>query len=121
MPVFFHPEDGQPVFVLEGRENDFLKLGYRTTEPQLIKVIPPVAVAPVVENNPPTPIPATPNTNQVLINSASLKELTEKFNLSTAQAKEVRDKRNYADIEELIAKVPAVNWTGLNSQISYAI
>jgi hypothetical protein len=38
--------------------------------------------------------------------------------LTTAQSREVRDGRPYADVGDLIAKIPVVSWTGYHN-ISY--
>jgi len=106
MPILFSP-DGQGVQVHEMQVNNFLGMGYRTTAPD--------------ESKPaPQPAPTEPNAELVKINFASLKDLSEKLGLTTAQSKEVRDGRPYADIEDLIAKIPAVTWTGYQN-ISYEV
>jgi len=107
MPIFFSP-DGQGVQVHEMQVNNFLGMGYRTTAP-----------------NEPKPMPqeaAPTETNSVLIkiNSASLKDLTEKLGLTTQQSKELRDGRPYASVEDLIAKIPAVTWTTFTN-LSYEV
>lgn len=109
MPILFSA-DGQGVQVHEMQVNNFLQQGYRTTDPTEPKTAP----APVE-----TP-PKEPDTGLILINSASLKDLTEKLGLTTAQSKEVRDGRPYASVEDLIAKIPAVAWTAFTN-LSYEV
>ncbi|MHC5825310.1 MAG: hypothetical protein ACYT04_58045, partial [Nostoc sp.] len=70
--------------------------------------------SPVVDNQP-------PGAGFLMVNSASLKELTERLGLSTAQAKDLRDGRPYNTVEDLIGKIPGVSWVTLDSQISYQI
>lgn len=108
MPILFAP-DGQGVQVPEMQVNSFLQQGYRTTDPTEVKPAP----------SPVTP-PKEPDTSLILINSASLKDLTEKLGLTTAQSKEVRDGRPYASVEDLIAKIPAVQWTTFTN-LSYEV
>ncbi|MBW4478608.1 MAG: hypothetical protein KME54_17550 [Tolypothrix brevis GSE-NOS-MK-07-07A] len=125
MPIFYEPQYGMPTHVPEGRENDFLAQGYRREPP------PPVTTdvgaaspsgeeeikkvySPVVDNQP-------PGAGFILVNSASLKELTERLGLSTAQGKELQTGRPYKMVEALIAKIPGVAWVTLDSQISYQI
>jgi DNA uptake protein ComE-like DNA-binding protein len=117
----YEPQYGMPTQVLEGRENDFLALGYRREPPPILITPPPVkeeektqVFSPVVDNQP-------PGAGFIMVNSASLKELTERLGLSTAQAKELRDGRPYKTVEDLIAKIPGVSWTTLDSQISYQV
>jgi hypothetical protein len=119
MPIMYEPQYGMPVLVPDGRENDFLALGYRSTPPY---TPPPPAPSPEGESTPTgeqTPPLEEETTGLVKINSASLKELTERCGLSTAQAKELRDGRPYATVEDLIAKIPDISWTQLSPQISY--
>lgn len=104
MPILFSP-DGQGVQVHEMQVNGFLGMGYRTTAPDEPKPSPQTA-------------PTEPSAELILINSASLKDLTEKLGLTTAQSREVRDGRPYAGVEDLIAKIPVVTWTGYQN-ISY--
>lgn len=99
MPILFSP-DGQGVQVHEMQVNNFLQQGYRTTDPTEVK--PPA---------PQQPAPSEPNAELVKVNSASLKDLSEKLGLTTQQSKELRDGRPYANVEDLIAKLPAVQWT----------
>lgn len=103
MPILFSP-DGQGVQVHEMQVNNFLGMGYRTTAPDEPKPVPR-----------PTP---TESAELIKINSASLKDLSEKLGLTTAQSREVRDGRPYANVEDLIAKIPVVSWTGYHN-ISY--
>lgn len=121
MPIFYEPQCGMPVEIPEGREKDFLTLGYRRKPPH--SSAPAVTAvndnkeekevhSPVVDNQP-------PGEGFILVNSAPLKELTEKLGLSTAQAKDLQTKRPYKAVEDLITKIPGVSWVTLNSQISY--
>ena len=106
MPILFSP-DGQGVQVHEMQVNNFLQQGYRTTDPSELKPPAPQQVA-----------PAEPNAELVKINSASLKDLSEKLGLTTAQSREVRDGRPYTSVEDLIAKIPTIPWTEIET-ISY--
>ncbi len=106
MPILFSP-DGQPVQVHEMQVNNFLAMGYRITAPDEPKPVP-------------QPAPTEPSAELIKINSASLKDLSEKLGLTTAQSREVRDSRPYTNVEDLIAKIPAVPWTGFQN-ISYEV
>ncbi|MFM6010065.1 MAG: hypothetical protein ACKO99_05370 [Dolichospermum sp.] len=104
MPILFSL-DGQGVQVHEMQVNNFLGMGYRTTAPDEPKPVP-------------IPIPTEPSAVLIKINSATLKDLSEKLGLTTAQSKEVRDGRPYANVEDLIAKIPTITWIGIEN-ISY--
>ena len=104
MPILFSP-DGQGVQVHEMQVNNFLGMGYRTTAPDEPKPVP-------------RPTPTEPSAELIKINSASLKDLSEKLGLTTAQSREVRDGRPYADVEDLIAKIPTIPWVDFQN-ISY--
>jgi hypothetical protein len=122
MPIFYDPQYGMPTSVPEGRENDFLAQGYRR-EPPATPPLPPIVngeeniervYSPIVDNQP-------PGAGFVLVNSATLKELTERLGLSTAQAKDLQSGRPYQKVEDLIGKMPGVAWVTLDSQISYQV
>jgi hypothetical protein len=104
MPILFSL-DGQGVQVHEMQVNNFLAMGYRITAPDEPKPVP-------------QPAPTEPSAELIKINSASIKDLSEKLGLTTAQSREVRDGRPYADVGDLIAKIPVVSWTGYHN-ISY--
>lgn len=106
MPILFSP-DGQGVQVHEMQVNNFLQQGYRTTDPSEVK---PPAPQPTA--------PSEPNAELVKVNSASLKDLSERLGLTTAQSREVRDGRPYANVEDLIAKIPTIPWVDFQN-ISY--
>jgi DNA uptake protein ComE-like DNA-binding protein len=99
MPIFFSP-DGQGVQVHEMQVSNFLAMGYRIVDPNEPK--------------------SEPSAELIKVNSASLKELTEKLGLTTAQSKEVRDSRPYASVGDLIAKISAVPWAAFQN-ISYEV
>jgi hypothetical protein len=107
MPIFFSP-DGQGVQVHEMQISSFLAMGYKTTAPDEPKSAPTETA------------PTEPSAELTLINSASLKELAERLGLTTAQSREVRDGRPYTNVEDLIAKIPAVPWVGFQN-ISYEV
>ncbi|MBN3993883.1 MAG: hypothetical protein HWQ36_26215 [Nostoc sp. NMS2] len=122
MPIFYDPQYGMPTSVPEGRENDFLAQGYRR-EPPPTPQTPLVTsdegeknqvYSPIVDNQP-------PGAGFILVNSASLKELTERLGLSTAQAKDLQSGRPYTKVEDLVGKIPGVAWVTLDSQISYQV
>lgn len=104
MPILFSP-DGQGVQVHEMQVNNFLGMGYRTTAPDEPKPVP-------------QPAPTEPSAELIKINSASLKDLSERLGLTTAQSREVRDGRPYANVEDLIAKIPTIPWVDFQN-ISY--
>jgi DNA uptake protein ComE-like DNA-binding protein len=116
----YEPQHGMPVQVPDERLNDFLALGYRTTPPYT-----PPPPTPSQTPNKPTGEQTPPenkegeNLGLIKINSASLKELAERCGLSTAQAKELRDRRPYATVEDLIAKIPDIDWVSLSPQMSF--
>ncbi|MFM5946106.1 MAG: hypothetical protein ACKO9G_22550 [Dolichospermum sp.] len=104
MPILFSL-DGQGVQVHEMQVNNFLGMGYRTTAPDEPK--------PASKST-----PTEPSAELIKINSATLKDLSEKLGLTTQQSKEVRDGRPYANVEDLIAKVSTITWIGIEN-ISY--
>lgn len=104
MPILFSP-DGQGVQVHEMQVNNFLGMGYRTTAPDKPKPVP-------------QPAPTETSAELIKINSASLKDLSEKLGLTTAQSREIRDGRPYANVEDLIAKIPTIPWVDFQN-ISY--
>ncbi|MFM8006936.1 MAG: hypothetical protein ACKO86_18795 [Dolichospermum sp.] len=106
MPILFSL-DGQGVQVHEMQVNNFLGMGYRTTAPDEPKPVPR-----------PIPTPTEPSAELIKINSASLKDLSKKLGLSTIQSREVQDGRPYANVEDLIAKIPTITWIGIEN-ISY--
>lgn len=108
MPILFDRETGQPVMVNPISVDNFLRNGYRS-DPPIVDALP-------TDNQQSPP----EDDGKILINSASLKDLAEQFGLSTAQAKELRDGRPYASIEDVIAKISGVDWLSLSSKISYA-
>jgi len=108
--MIFYSPTGMPFNVPRGLENDFLKRGYRSTPP-----IATVQAQPQSQNSkPPENLP------KVKINLVPLKELVEGLGLSTEQAKKVQNSRPLANVEDAIAKIPDVNWLGLDSLIDYA-
>lgn len=108
MPILFDPVSGQGVQIHEMQVNSFLQQGYRTTAPDEPK--------PALQPTAPTEL----STELVKINSVSLKDLTEKLGLTTQQSKELRDGRPYASAEDLIAKIPTVQWTAFTN-LSYEV
>ncbi|MFM6203750.1 MAG: hypothetical protein ACKPE1_32250 [Dolichospermum sp.] len=106
MPILFSL-DGQGVQVHEMQVNNFLGMGYRTTAPDEPKPVPR-----------PIPTPTEPSAELIKINSASLKDLSKRLGLSITQSREVLDGRPYANVEDLIAKIPTFSWTGIEN-ISY--
>ncbi|MFM6026813.1 MAG: hypothetical protein ACKPER_28480 [Dolichospermum sp.] len=104
MPILFSL-DGQGVQVHEMQVNNFLGMGYRTTAPD--------------EPKPASkPTPTEPTAELIKINSASLKDLSKRLGLSITQSREVLDGRPYANVEDLIAKIPTITWIGIEN-ISY--
>ncbi|MFM6251212.1 MAG: hypothetical protein ACKPEQ_19040, partial [Dolichospermum sp.] len=93
--------------VHEMQVNNFLGMGYRTTAPDEPKPVPR-----------PIPTPTEPSAELIKINSASLKDLSKRLGLSTTQSREVLDGRPYANVEDLIAKIPTITWIGIEN-ISY--
>lgn len=121
MPIMYEPQNGMATFVPEGMENDYLAKGYRTTPPKQPLPVPAINQQPQNQqtstNDGDEDKDQTPGV--VKINSTTLKELTERFGLSTAQAKELREGRPYATVEDLIAKISDIDWVALSPQISF--
>ncbi|MFM5942091.1 MAG: hypothetical protein ACKO9G_01670, partial [Dolichospermum sp.] len=95
----------QGVQVHEMQVNNFLGMGYRTTAPDEPK--------PASKST-----PTEPTAELIKINSASLKDLSKRLGLSITQSREVLDGRPYANVEDLIAKIPTITWIGIEN-ISY--
>jgi DNA uptake protein ComE-like DNA-binding protein len=113
--IMYEPQQGMATFVPEGMENDYLAKGYRTTPPEQPHPQPQsqqTSINDGDEDKDETPA-------RVKVNSATLKELTERFGLSTVQAKELREGRPYATVEDLIAKIPDIDWVALSPQINF--
>jgi hypothetical protein len=121
MPIFYEPQYGMPVEIPDGRENDFLQLGYRREPPQNPQDRPPTKKEEEIKIFSPVADHAPPGAGFIQVNSASLKELSENLGLSTAQAKDLQKGRPYKTVEDLIAKIPGVSWVTLNSLISYEL
>jgi hypothetical protein len=100
--------NGMPVQVPAGREKDYLQWGYLRDNPN---------TPPIVTVEAPS---GKTGVNLILINSASLKDLSEKLGLTTQQSRELRDGRPYTSVEDLIAKFPTVTWTAFEN-ISYEV
>lgn len=111
MPIYFTP-DGMPVQVMPGMENDFIGMGYRTSPPDILEAKP-------TEDQ--TDLPPNPEIliSPVAINSATLKEMTERLGLNTNQARAIRDNRPYDGVEDLIALMPEITWLPLDRLIDY--
>ena len=117
MPILYEPQTGMPVEVPDERINDFIGRGYLTTMP----------LPAINTTNTETSKSSSGNENSsvqvdeslVKINSTTLKELSERFGLSTTEAKELRDGRPYTTIENLVAKLPNIDWVALSPQISF--
>ncbi len=103
MPILYSL-DGEARQIPDSVVDRFLLEGYR-------RALPGVQAAPVVDA--PVDLPLLP------INTASLKDLIALPLVSTAIAKKIISNRPYAAIEDLIAKAEGVDWTALQSQISF--
>jgi len=107
MPILFDRVTGQPVQVHEMQVKKYrTKLGYVDYDPR------------------PAPVPISnggdaPPTGICKINIDSLKDLSDKLGLSTAEAKALKDNRPYTRVEDLMAKIPSVPWANLESKINY--
>ena len=99
MPILFST-DGQGVQVHEMQVRTFLEMGYRYQSPE-------VSLASTITTTPDESI-------AVKINTATLKELTERLNVSTAQSKNIREARPYQSIEDLINVFPDIEWLDFN-------
>ena len=99
MPILFSA-DGQGVQVHEMQVRSFLEMGYRYQSPE-------VSLASTITTTPIEPV-------AVKINTATLKELTERLNVSTAQSKHIREARPYQSVEELISVFPDIKWLDFN-------
>lgn len=106
MTIMYDSLSGMPVYVHPGRERDYLAQGYLSS-PRNADV-PKVSVG--------TGMGASEG--RILVNSVSLKDLADKLGLSTQQAKDVRENRPYAGVEDLIAKIPDVAWASFTN-LSY--
>lgn len=113
MPILYSL-DGTPVQVMVGMENDFISKGYRTTPPQSpssqVETVPAIA-----------PSEPAPGLLPVAINTATLKEMSERLGLNTNQARAIRDNRPYDGIEDLVAVMPEITWAGMDSMIDFQL
>lgn len=96
MPILISA-DGQRVQVHNMQLQSFLDIGYRYDVEKELVLESVNAIADAVK-----------------INTASLKELTDKLKLTTLQAKDVREKRPYFSISDLINQFPDIPWHDFN-------
>jgi hypothetical protein len=115
MEILYTPE-GMPWVVSPGDIPSFLRNGYRR---QPVEVLP--DTLPLVDSGNITPPIADQNSGPQIVdvNVATLKGLTSGLGLGTAIARKVTDSRPYATIEDLIAKIPEVDWLAVAGNISY--
>jgi len=99
--------DGQPVQVFGSYIGDYLRQGYSPNPPNQIQE----AIASPLAN-------LTELTGSIDINNASIKELQSLPNVGVAIAKKIVAARPYADLPDLINKIPDISWMDLRTQIT---
>jgi DNA uptake protein ComE-like DNA-binding protein len=99
--------DGQPVQVFGSYIGDYLRQGYSTNPPNQVQE----AIASPLAN-------LTELTGSIDINNASIKELQSLPNVGVAIAKKIIAARPYADLPDLINKIPDISWMDLRTQIT---
>lgn len=127
MPLLYDPGTGMPYEVPISEIDNFLRKGFRSHPPfppaslqvqEVSDVIPPAAPPEIIS----TPAASeVSGVNLVNVNAASLKDLAALPLMGTASAKKVRDNRPYASVEDLIAKVPDVDWLAIREHLTYEV
>ena len=112
MPIFYDLS-GMPVEVPTGRENDYLSWGYLTSPPH------PDKGTSKVESEV-TTYDQKEQSTSLAINKATLKEMSDRLGLSTAQARTIKDNRPYEAVEDLVKVMPDIAWLVIDSQIDYS-
>lgn len=116
MPLLYDGSTGMAYEVPISEIENFLRKGFRSTPPF-------VAESPIAPSEPIALLSvatALSNPSAINVNMASLKELAALPLVGTAIAKQMRDNRPYASVEDLIARIPEVDWLTINPQLSYA-
>lgn len=98
--------DGQPVQVFGSYIGDLLRQGYSTTPPNQ-----PEAIASPLSQ-------LTELSGSIDINTASLKDLQSLPQVGVAIAKKISAARPYADLPDLINKIPDIAWFELRDRIA---
>jgi len=114
MALLYDGSTGMPYEVPLSEIENFLRKGFRSNPPF-------VAPDPIAQLTQTDLIAHPANPNSVNVNTASLKELAALPLVGTAIAKKMRDHRPYANVEDLIAQIPDVDWLIINPQLSYEI
>jgi DNA uptake protein ComE-like DNA-binding protein len=119
MPLLYEPNTGMAYEVPISEIENFLRKGFRSVPPFVAETS---AIA-IVENSKQTVIALSSpeNPNGVKVNSATLKDLAALPLVGTAIAKQMRDHRPYGSVEDLIAKIPDVDWMTINPKLNYEI
>lgn len=117
--TMYEPRSGTPVSVPTSEVQARLNEGFRSEKPEEDTVLKPTHDLVRSDVSPSATMPAK-EMQAVEINSSTLKDLSVRLGLSTAQARLVKDRRVYKNLEDLIAKVPEVNnWANLAHLISF--
>lgn len=117
--TMYEPRNGTPVSVPSGEVQARLNEGFRSEKPEKDTVLKPTTDLVRSDVSPSASLSAK-EMQAVEINSGTLKDLSVRLGLSTAQARLVKDRRIYKNLEDLIAKVPEVNnWANLAHLISF--
>lgn len=117
MPILYSP-DGQSISISNGRVGDYLRQGYSSIRPSTN-----VEGEPIATHLPPPLVPPELKahaslTGDLNLNTATLKELQKLPGSSTDLARRIRDGRPYERVEDLIQKVPEINWLALRNRVN---
>lgn len=116
--TMYEPLTGMPVSVPSGEVLSRRNAGYRSEPPKDDTELKPQTL----QSFPVSPS-ATKEAREMIpvdINNGSLKDLSNRLGLSTSQARLVKDRRPYNNLEDLIAKMPEIsNWANLEHLLSF--
>lgn len=117
--TMYEPRSGTPVSVPAGEVQARLNEGFRTQQPDENTVLKPTLGMERVDVSPSADIAAR-EMIAIEINTGTLKDLSTRLGLSTPQAKLVKERRPFENLEDLIAKIPEVNnWANMAHLISF--
>lgn len=106
MAILYSP-DGQSVQVFGSYIGDYLRRGYSTNPPNQTQE---AIASPLAK--------LTELTGSIDVNNASIKELQSLPQIGVAISKKIIAARPYADLSDLINKIPDISWMDLRTQIT---
>lgn len=118
MPILYSP-DGQPVFCSQGDVASLLRLRYRTTQKlETVTQSPDKPFSFPTPDNDANLLAATALTGSINVNTATPKELATLPQVGTAAARRIKEGRPYRSVEDLIERVPEIEWLAIKHLVN---